>query len=115
MSNGVLFGSWQVTTDSSGNVKIVCPNAGKEFAAEEISALVLRKLVDDASKFLNEKVEKAVVTVPAYFNDSQRQATKDAGTGQLHYHAPSTKLFLGGEGKVKEATPALCFELQCRS
>ena len=41
---------------------------------------MLRKLVDDASKFLNDKVEKAVITVPAYFNDSQRQATKDAGT-----------------------------------
>jgi heat shock protein 1/8 len=40
---------------------------------------VLRKLVDDASKFLNDKVTKAVITVPAYFNDSQRQATKDAG------------------------------------
>lgn len=40
---------------------------------------VLRKLVDDASKFLSDKVDKAVITVPAYFNDSQRQATKDAG------------------------------------
>lgn len=40
---------------------------------------VLRKLTDDAAKFLNDKIEKAVITVPAYFNDSQRQATKDAG------------------------------------
>jgi len=68
-----------IKQDSNGNVKIDCPNAGKEFAPEEISASVLRKLVDDASKFLNDKVEKAVITVPAYFNDSQRQATKDAG------------------------------------
>lgn len=60
-------------------MKIDCPNAGKKFAAEEISASVLRKLVDDASSFLNDTVGKAVVTVPAYFNDSQRQATKDAG------------------------------------
>ncbi len=49
-------------------------------APEEVSAMVLRKLVDDASKFLGEKVTDAVITVPAYFNDAQRQATKDAGT-----------------------------------
>src|SRR5215468_7148942 len=52
---------------------------GKQYAPEEISALVLRKLVADASKFLGEKVTEAVITVPAYFNDAQRQATKDAG------------------------------------
>jgi molecular chaperone DnaK len=52
---------------------------GKEHAPEEISALVLRKLADDAAKFLGERVTEAVVTVPAYFNDAQRQATKDAG------------------------------------
>jgi molecular chaperone DnaK len=52
---------------------------GRQYAPEEISALVLRKLVDDASKFLGEKVTEAVITVPAYFNDAQRQATKDAG------------------------------------
>lgn len=51
----------------------------KRYAPEEISALVLRKLVDDAAKFLGEKVTEAVITVPAYFNDAQRQATKDAG------------------------------------
>ncbi|PNW81520.1 hypothetical protein CHLRE_06g250100v5 [Chlamydomonas reinhardtii] len=65
--------------EDGGNVKIKCPNAGKDFAPEEISAQVLRKLTEDAAKFLNDKVEKAVITVPAYFNDSQRQATKDAG------------------------------------
>src|ERR1700729_1126712 len=52
---------------------------GKEYAPEEISALVLRKLAEDAAKFLGEKVNEAVITVPAYFNDAQRQATKDAG------------------------------------
>ena len=52
---------------------------GKKYAPEEISALVLRKLVDDASRFLGEKVKEAVITVPAYFNDAQRNATKDAG------------------------------------
>ncbi|NPV89297.1 MAG: molecular chaperone DnaK [Firmicutes bacterium] len=51
----------------------------KKYAPEEISALVLKKLVDDASKYLGEKVTDAVITVPAYFNDAQRQATKDAG------------------------------------
>ena len=52
---------------------------GKQYAPEEISAQVLRKLVEDASKYLGEKVTEAVITVPAYFNDAQRQATKDAG------------------------------------
>jgi len=52
---------------------------GRLYAPEEISALVLRKLVDDASKFLGEKINEAVITVPAYFNDAQRQATRDAG------------------------------------
>jgi molecular chaperone DnaK len=53
---------------------------GKHLAPEEISAQVLRKLVDDASKYLGERVREAVITVPAYFNDAQRQSTKDAGT-----------------------------------
>jgi molecular chaperone DnaK len=52
---------------------------GREYAPEEISALVLRKLAEDAGKFLGERVTEAVITVPAYFNDAQRQATKDAG------------------------------------
>ncbi|MEM9807678.1 MAG: molecular chaperone DnaK [Cyanobacteria bacterium P01_D01_bin.56] len=63
----------------NGNVKIECTNADKQFAPEEISAQVLRKLADDASKYLGDQVTQAVITVPAYFNDSQRQATKDAG------------------------------------
>ena len=60
-------------------IKLDCPALGKQFAAEEISAQVLRKLTDDATKYLGETVQQAVITVPAYFNDSQRQATKDAG------------------------------------
>ncbi|MGN6794280.1 MAG: molecular chaperone DnaK [Streptosporangiaceae bacterium] len=52
---------------------------GKQYAPEEISALVMRKLADDASKQVGERVTEAVITVPAYFNDAQRQATKDAG------------------------------------
>ena len=61
------------------NIKLDCPALNKKFAAEEISAQVLRKLADDAAKYLGEQVTQAVITVPAYFNDSQRQATKDAG------------------------------------
>ena len=62
-----------------GNVKLDCPAKSKQFAPEEIAAEVLRKLIEDASKYLGETVTQAVITVPAYFNDSQRQATKDAG------------------------------------
>lgn len=65
--------------DMGGNVRIDAPAVGKQFAPEEISSQVLRKLADDASKYLGETVTQAVITVPAYFNDSQRQATKDAG------------------------------------
>jgi molecular chaperone DnaK len=71
--------SYKVLRDGNANVKLDCPAQSKQFAPEEISAQVLRKLVDDASKYLGETVTQAVITVPAYFNDSQRQATKDAG------------------------------------
>jgi molecular chaperone DnaK len=71
--------SYIVKTDSQGNIKLECPALRRDFAAEEMSAEVLRKLVDDASKYLGEQVKQAVITVPAYFNDSQRQATKDSG------------------------------------
>nr|YP_010443473.1 heat shock protein 70 [Gonyostomum semen]UTE94360.1 heat shock protein 70 [Gonyostomum semen] len=71
--------SYEILNDSTGNIKIKCPILNKEFSPEEISAQVLRKLADDASKYVGEKITKAVITVPAYFNDSQRQATKDAG------------------------------------
>mgnify|MGYP003555854275 FL=1 len=70
--------SYVIKTDLN-SLKIQCPSLNKEFAPEEISAQVLRKLVEDASKYLGQPVKQAVITVPAYFNDSQRQATKDAG------------------------------------
>ena len=59
------------------NVKVNL--AGKEYSPQEISAMILQKLKQDAENYLGEKVTEAVITVPAYFNDSQRQATKDAG------------------------------------
>jgi len=71
--------SYRFTQDENDNIKILCPILNKNFSPEEISAQVLRKLTDDTSKFINQTVTKAVITVPAYFNDSQRQATKDAG------------------------------------
>lgn len=71
--------SYIVKTDGQGNIKLECPALKRDFAAEEMSAEVLRKLVDDASKYLGEQIKQAVITVPAYFNDSQRQATKDSG------------------------------------
>ena len=71
--------SYTVRRDDEGNIKIKCPRLKKEFAPEEISALVLRKLAEEASRYLGEPVTGAVITVPAYFNDSQRQATRDAG------------------------------------
>ncbi|XFA74241.1 molecular chaperone DnaK [Thermosynechococcaceae cyanobacterium Okahandja] len=70
---------YTIRRDESGKVRIKCPRLQKEFAPEEISAMVLRKLVEDASRYLGEPVTDAVITVPAYFNDSQRQATRDAG------------------------------------
>ncbi|MBD1940641.1 molecular chaperone DnaK [Microcoleus sp. FACHB-68] len=70
---------YTIRKDETGNIKIKCPRLKKEFAAEEISSMVLRKLADEASRYLGQPVTGAVITVPAYFNDSQRQATRDAG------------------------------------
>ena len=69
--------SFDVVADDNGVARFQVQ--GKKVAPEEVSALVLRKLVDDAAKQLGEKITEAVITVPAYFNDAQRTATKDAG------------------------------------
>ncbi|WP_250282214.1 MULTISPECIES: molecular chaperone DnaK [unclassified Frankia] len=69
--------TYDITAGKEDAVRIFV--RGREYAPEEISAMVLRKLADDAAKFLGEKVTEAVITVPAYFNDAQRQSTKDAG------------------------------------
>src|SRR6266487_2998129 len=68
---------YTVKAASNGDVRVVM--GGKEYSPPEVSAMILRKLKDDAETYLGEKVTQAVITVPAYFNDSQRNATKDAG------------------------------------
>ncbi|NMF86665.1 molecular chaperone DnaK [Nodosilinea sp. P-1105] len=70
---------YTIRRDEAGNVKVRCPRLEKDFAPEEISAMVLRKLADEASRYLGQPVTGAVITVPAYFNDAQRQATRNAG------------------------------------
>jgi molecular chaperone DnaK len=71
--------SFKVTKGPRADVRINVPQTGKDYAPQEISAMVLQKLKADAEAYLGEPVTQAVITVPAYFNDSQRQATKDAG------------------------------------
>ena len=70
---------YKVDKDQNDNIKIKCPALNKDFSPEELSAQVLRKLINDATGYLGQEVTQAVITVPAYFNDSQRQATMDAG------------------------------------
>ena len=79
ISDGAKQLPYKVSKDSNGNIKIKCSSLDKDFSPEEISAQVLRKLINDASTYLGQEVTQAVITVPAYFNDSQRQATMDAG------------------------------------
>ena len=71
--------AYTITTGSKGEARVAIPAMGKDFTPEEISAMILQKLKGDAEKYLGEEVTQAVLTVPAYFNDSQRQATKNAG------------------------------------
>ncbi|HRJ54884.1 MAG TPA: molecular chaperone DnaK [Anaerolineales bacterium] len=70
---------YQVMQGPTGDVRVKVPVNGREYSPQEISAMVLGKLKSDAEAYLGEPVTQAVITVPAYFNDSQRQATKDAG------------------------------------
>jgi molecular chaperone DnaK len=70
---------YDVKPGKDDRVVVKIPNADKEFTPEEISAMILQKLKADAEAYLGEKVTDAVITVPAYFNDAQRQATKNAG------------------------------------
>ncbi len=70
---------YQVVSGPSGDARVKIPITSREYTPQEISAMILGKLKTDAEAYLGEPVTKAVITVPAYFNDSQRQATKDAG------------------------------------
>ena len=70
---------YKVIEGAAGDVRVRLPGTGKEYTPQEISAMILGKLKADAEAYLGEPVTQAVITVPAYFNDSQRQATKDAG------------------------------------
>ncbi|HUF12350.1 MAG TPA: Hsp70 family protein, partial [Longimicrobiales bacterium] len=70
---------YEVKADSEGRVVVHVPNNSKDFTPPEISAMILQKMKQTAEDYLGQEVKQAVITVPAYFNDSQRQATKDAG------------------------------------
>ncbi|WP_269610300.1 molecular chaperone DnaK [Prochlorococcus marinus] len=69
---------YNVRSNDEGNVRITSPLTKREYAPEELIGNIIRKLIDDAETYLGENVDSAVITVPAYFNDSQRQATRDA-------------------------------------
>nr|YP_009736260.1 DnaK chaperone protein [Scytosiphon promiscuus]QDM58347.1 DnaK chaperone protein [Scytosiphon promiscuus]QDM58490.1 DnaK chaperone protein [Scytosiphon promiscuus] len=79
LSNESKEVSYELIGDNKDNVKIVCSNMDKQFSPEEISSQILRKLSNDVSLYMGETINEAVITVPAYFNDAQRQATRDAG------------------------------------
>jgi molecular chaperone DnaK len=70
---------YKIVKGKDGDARVYLPQTGKEYTPQELSAMILRKLKEDAEAYLGERVTQAVITVPAYFNDSQRQATKDAG------------------------------------
>jgi len=107
--------SYKVFKDEAGKVKFHCPKINRDFSPEEVSAAILKKLADDAGRFLNEDVSQAVITVPAYFNDSQRLATKDAGViAGLNVlrilNEPTAAALAYGLGKAKHET-VLIFDL----
>src|SRR5213082_27120 len=77
VQNEIKMVPYRVVAAANDDVRIVAQ--GKEYSPPEISAMILQKMKDAAEQYLGEKVTRAVITVPAYFNDSQRQATKDAG------------------------------------
>ena len=102
--------SYKTTRGSNNEVKVVM--GGKEYTPPEISAMILQKLKADAEAYLGDKVTEAVITVPAYFNDSQRQATKDAGTiAGLNVlriiNEPTAAALAYGADKKKEGTIAV--------
>ena len=102
--------SYKTTRGPNNEIKVVM--GGKEYTPPEISAMILQKLKTDAEAYLGDKVTEAVITVPAYFNDSQRQATKDAGTiAGLNVlriiNEPTAAALAYGADKKKEGTIAV--------
>ena len=69
---------YNIKSNDNGNVRVLSPFTQREYAPEELVSSIIRKLIDDAETFLGDTIDSAVITVPAYFNESQRQATKDA-------------------------------------
>ena len=78
LEEGSISVPYNLRANENGNVRITCPTTEREYAPEELVGSIIRKLIDDAETYLGENVDSAVITVPAYFNDSQRQATRDA-------------------------------------
>src|SRR3972149_5933637 len=106
---------YKVEEGQNGMAVARIPAAGKTFTPEEISSMILQKLKADAEAYLGEKITEAVITVPAYFNDSQRQATKDAGTiagleGLRIINEPTSSCLAYGLDK-KGAETVLVFDL----
>ena len=101
---------YKVVAGPGGEARIVAQ--GKEYSPPEISAMILQKMKDAAEQYLGEKVSQAVITVPAYFNDSQRQATKDAGRiagleVQRIVNEPTAAALAYGLDKKKDETIAV--------
>lgn len=106
---------YEVVKGSSDDVKVKIPITNREYSPQEISAMVLAKLKTDAEAYLGQPVTQAVITVPAYFNDSQRQATKDAGkiaglNVQRIINEPTASALAYGLDKKKDET-ILVFDL----
>ncbi|HRD41479.1 MAG TPA: molecular chaperone DnaK [Prochlorococcaceae cyanobacterium AMR_MDS_5431] len=79
LDNDSMSVPYTIRANDQGNIRVVCPATAREYAPEELIANILRKLVDDAAIYIGASIEAAVITVPAYFNDAQRQATRNAG------------------------------------
>ncbi|MEA3342334.1 MAG: molecular chaperone DnaK [Chloroflexota bacterium] len=106
---------YEIVSGPAGDAQVSIPQTGKDYTPQEISAMILRKLKEDAEAYLGETVTQAVITVPAYFNDSQRQATKDAGhiaglDVQRIINEPTASSLAYGLGKKEDET-ILVFDL----
>ena len=107
--------SYEVVKGPTEDVRVKIPITNREYSPQEISAMILGKLKSDAEAYLGQSVTQAVITVPAYFNDSQRQATKDAGKiagwGPAIINEPTASALAYGLDKKKNET-ILVFDLE---